>query len=108
MFSLPVSSPFAILHVALWLPGHITDQNDYITLMNTMCDMTQFVVLVPVLDEASATLASHFMQHVLLKLGMYHLVVIDDDTPFKGVFVTMCQALNLNYDVLAKRNHKGL
>ena len=79
-----------------------------IALMNTMCDMTQFAVVVPVPDEISAILASHFMQHVLMKFGMGHLVVIDDGTPFKGAFVAMCQALNLNYDVLARCNHKGL
>ena len=39
---------------------------------------------------------------------MYHLVVIDDGTPFKADCVTMCQAYNPNYDVLTNRNHKGL
>ena len=68
----------------------MTDQHGYLALMNTMCDMTRFVVVVPVPDETSATLASYFMQHVLLKFGMCHLVVIDDDTPFKKTFVAMC------------------
>ena len=67
-----------------------------------MYDMTQFIMVVPVPDETSVTLASHFMQHVLLKFGTCHLVVIDDGAPFKGVFVTMCQALNRNYDVFDK------
>ena len=48
------------------------------------------------------------MQHVLLKFGMCHLVVIDDNTPFKGAFVAICQVLNMNYDVLTNRNHNGL
>ena len=86
----------------------MTDQHGYIALMNTMCDMDQFVVVVPVPDKTSASLASYFMQHVLLKFGMCHLVVIDYGTPFMEDFVAMCQALNLNYDVLAKGNHKGL
>ena len=34
-----------------------------------------------------------------LSLGIY---------PFKGAYIAMYQALNLNYDILAKRNHKGL
>ena len=111
MFSWSISSPFAILYVDLWSPGNMTDLNSYIASMNIMCDMTRFVVVVPVPDETSATsatLASYFMQHVLMKFGMCHLVVIDDGIPFKGVFVAMFQAINLNYDVLAKRNHKGL
>ena len=43
-----------------------------------------------------------------MKFGLCRLVVIDDGTPFKGAFVAMCTALDLNYDILAKRNHKGL
>ena len=73
-----------------------------------MCDIIQFVVVVPVLDESSATLASHFMQHVLMKFGLCHLVMLDDGTLLKEDFIAMCQALNLNYNILAKRNDKGL
>ena len=61
-----------------------------------MCDMIQFVVVVHISDKTSATLASYFMQHVLMKVGLYHLVMLDDGTPFKGYFIAMCQALNLN------------
>ena len=43
-----------------------------------------------------------------MKFGLYHLVVLDDGTPFKEVFIAMRQALNLNYDIFAKWNHKGL
>ena len=52
-------------------------------LINSMYDMSQFVVVVPVPDESSAILASSFMQHVLMKFGLCHLVVLDDGTPFK-------------------------
>ena len=108
MLSWFVSSPFAILHVDLWMPGHYTDSNGCMALMNVMCGMSQFVVVVPVPGESSTTLASYFMQHVLLKFGLYHLVVLDDGTLFKGAFIAICEALNLNHDVLAKHNHKGL
>ena len=108
MFSWSVSSPFAILHVDLWMPGHHTDEYGNMDLINSMCDMIQFVVVVPVPDENSATLASYFMQYVLIKFGLCHLVVLNDCTSFKRYFIAMCQALNINYDILAKRNHKGL
>ena len=64
MFSWPVSSPFAILHVHLWIPGHFTDCNSNVSLMNVMCDMTQFVIIVLVPNEIAATLAKNFMQRV--------------------------------------------
>ena len=43
-----------------------------------------------------------------MKFGLCPLVVIDDGTQFKGAFVAMCTALDLNYDILAKRNYEGL
>ena len=43
-----------------------------------------------------------------MKVRLCHLVMIDDVTPFKGAFIAMCQALNLSYIIIAKRNHKGL
>ena len=76
--------------------------------MNVMCDMTQFVVVVPVPNEVASTLAEHFMQHFLLEFGICHLVILDDGSPFKGVFSAMCKALQINYEILAKRNHGGL
>ena len=106
MFYYPISSPFAILHVDLWMSSHYTDSNGYIALMDVMCDMSKFVVVVPVPDESSDTLASYFMQRILLKFSLYHLVVLDDSTPFKGVFTIMCESLNLKHDVFVKRDHK--
>ena len=53
------------------------------THMNVMCDLIQCVVVVPVPDEYSATLASYFMQHMFLKFGLCHLVTLDDDIPLK-------------------------
>ena len=69
--------------------------------------MRQLIVFVPVPAESSVILASCFMQYVLMKFDLCHLVMLDDGTPFRA-FVAMCQALNLNYDVLAKRKYKGI
>ena len=90
------------------MSGHFTDHNGNVAFMNVMCGMTQFVIAVPVPNETAATLTEHFIQHVLLKFGICHLVILDDGNPFKGVFAAICKALNINYDILAKRNHKGL
>ena len=43
-----------------------------------------------------------------MKFCLCYLVIIDDGTPFKGAFVAMCTALDIKYDILTKRNHKGL
>ena len=52
-------------------------------LMNTIWDMRKFVVVVPVPNETSATLVSFFMQHVLMKFGLCHLVVLNDGSFLK-------------------------
>ena len=43
-----------------------------------------------------------------MKFGLCHLVIIDDGTPLKSAFVAICKALDMNYDILAKSNHKEL
>ena len=69
MFSWPVSSPFVIIHVDLWIPGKYTDSNGNMALMNAICDMSQFVVVVPVTNESSTTLAENFFQYVFMKFA---------------------------------------
>ena len=88
--------------------GLFEDRNGNVALMNIMCDMTQFYIVVPVPDEVASTLVEYFMQHVLLKFGICNLVILDDSSPFKGVFSAMCKALRINYDIFSKRNHKRL
>lgn len=78
------------------MQGYHTDSNGNIALMPPVCDMSQLVAAVRVPDETSAILADHSMQYMLIKFGMCYLVVLDDGAP-----------LNLNYNALAKRNHKG-
>ena len=62
-----------------------------------MCDLTQFVVVVPVPGTTSTVIAKYFMQDVLLKFGICLLVVIDDGTPFKAAFTTACDSLKIPF-----------
>ena len=55
-----ISSPFAILHFDLWMPSYHINSNGYMGLMNVMCAISQFVVVIPVPDESFATLAILF------------------------------------------------
>ena len=90
------------------MPGKYTDSKDYMALMNAMYDISQFVVVVPVTNESSTTIAENCFQHVLMKYGLYHLVVIDDGNPCKFAFVAMCKNLDQNYGILVKRNYQIL
>ena len=44
----------------------------------------------------------------MLRFGMCAVVVLDDGSPFKGVFKEMCDILHIKYWVLGRSNHKGL
>ena len=44
----------------------------------------------------------------MIKFSLCRLVVLDNGTPFKGVFITMCKALNFNYDALDRLKQKNV
>ena len=108
MFSWPISFVFAIIHAVIWILDHFTDNNDNTSLMKIMCDMVQFIVVVPVPNVTAGTLAEQFMQHILLKFRIFHLIILNNSSSFKGIFSAICKVLNINPHILAKINHKGL
>ena len=57
--------------------------------MNSMCNITQFLVSSPTVDISAAYLAQLFMVDVVLTSGMCSIVVVDDGSSFKGLFTTM-------------------
>ncbi|MGH7954383.1 MAG: hypothetical protein ACREOZ_00320 [Gloeomargaritales cyanobacterium] len=107
-FSWPLDSPFAIVHVDLWQPGHTTSRSGHRYILTCMCDMTQFVLTCPVKTTHSHELARVFMQDVLLRIGFCGMVVVDDGSTFKSTFSDMCKKLNIRFHPLSKVNHKAL
>ena len=51
---------FCPFYIDLWIVVLYIDSNGYMNLMNVMCDMSQFVVVVSVSNESSTMLASYF------------------------------------------------
>ena len=98
LFSWPVITHFVILHVDLWFSDDFTDYAGSHYLLNCMCDLTQFVVVVPVPEMSSSIIAKYFMQEVLLNFGICHLIVMNDDTPFKELFTAACDSFQLKYE----------
>lgn len=108
-FSWPVTAPFYIIHCDIWVPGKLlTAQGNTVSLLNAMCDLTQFVVSSIVENPTAAELARVFMDQVLLSFGMCAVVVVDADSKFKSAFEDMCKKLGLLFWPLARNNHKGL
>ena len=70
--------------------------------MNDWWGISQFVIIVPVTNESSVTLAENYFNMCLWSLVCVISLLL------KGDFVAMCKALDLNYNILVKRNHKEL
>ena len=84
----------------------MSDYTDRNYLMNTMYDMTQFVVSIATEFITASHLAWLFVEGILLKFGLCDLIVVDADNKFKGTFVSMANALKIRVHVAAARNHK--
>jgi len=106
--SWPITTPFAIISVDFWKPGTTTNPRGFNGLLNAMCDMTQFIVSVPIKRSDSAYIARMFMESVLLKFGICAMVVVDDGSEYRKTFEQMCKALSLRFHAVAKRNHKAV
>ena len=76
-------------------------------LLDSMFDLTQFVISSSTTCIQSETLAQLFVADVLLTFRMCSVVVIDDGSIFKGAFISMCTNLNINHWSLARGNHMG-
>ena len=107
-FSWPVTIPFWILHCDIWSPGNITDSEGNTSVLNCMCDLTQFVVSIITSDTTAASLSQLIMEHVLLKYGMCAVIVVDAASNFKGIFEQMCSILSITFWPLSRGNHHGL
>ena len=109
LFSWPVSVPFFILHVDLWSPGHTTEPMSGSThVLAAMCDLTGFVINESVANITASALATNFMHHFLLKIGLCGLIVVDAGSTFLGVFEEMCNLLGLRFHAASRGNHKAV
>jgi hypothetical protein len=82
LFSWPVTAPMFALHCDLWSPGSAIADSGAAHLLSAMCDLTQFVVSVPVHDIHAHELTRLLFQEVLLKVGMCGLIVVDAGSTF--------------------------
>ena len=108
VYSWPVTSPFAIIHLDIYQPGEVASFTGSKYFLAAMCNLTGFSILVDLPTVDSATLAAAFMKDVLLRVGFCLLVCPDADSKFKAHFTTMCEALNLPCKPGLKGNHKSV
>ena len=76
--------------------------------MNSMCDLTQFVISSAVQNINAEVISKTFMVYIALSFGMIELVFVDTDSKFRSIFEEMYTALKIYFWPLARGNHKGL
>ena len=108
IFSWPVTAPMFVLHCDLWSPGTTVATSGATHLLSAMCDLTQFVVSVPVSDIHAHELARLLFQDILLKVGMCGLIVVDAGSTFCGVFSDACSLLGIRLHAASRGNHKAV
>ena len=94
--------PFTITSIDIWSPGKITSLTGAKCILNSMCDMTQFVFTVALSRVNAAELARDFMESTLLKLEFCIVLVVDDDSKFIAVFEAIVKALKMRLHHVAK------
>lgn len=67
-----------------------------------MCNITQFVTTTLIDGCNSLIIDQHFIQNDLMNFILYHLVIIDDGTPFKCVFTVICDFLQMKFAVFVE------
>ena len=96
--SWPLTVLFWIMHLDLWSFGHHNDgQDNKGYLMNSMFDITQFIILSSTVDASSVNFSQLFMSEIVLAFGMRSVVVVDNGSSFKCLCMVMCKLLDLAY-----------
>ena len=76
------------------MPGKLLDKDGKnLQLMNTMCDLTQFMVSMRIADTTAKLIGKIFMEQVVFTFGLVAVIFVDADSNFLTVFEDMCNRL---------------
>ena len=73
-----------------------------------MCDITRFFIMMPVLIFISAIISKYCMQDMIMKFGLWYLVIVTDATPSKIICIVTCECLTSDYEAVADRNYMSV
>ena len=88
--------PFDVVSIDTVGPFPLTENgNRYAVTMQ--CDFTKFVIIVPITDKSSSTIAKAVVQNCILNFGPMKSIKTDQGTEYKGVFDEICKLLSINH-----------
>lgn len=111
------NKPFDIVSIDTVGPFALTEKgNRYAVTMQ--CDLSKYVIAVPVPDKAATTIAKAVVDKCILVFGPMKCIKTDQGTEYKGVFDEVCKLLRIDHKCSTayhpqtigalERNHKCL
>ena len=89
------------------MPLRLVDSKGQILqLINTMCDLTQFIVSIVIKEAPSENLAIFFTENNVLSFGMVAVVVVD--SKILSLFEEICKTLEIIFWPLSRGCHIGI
>lgn len=89
-------NPFNVVSIDTVGPFSLTERgNRYAVSMQ--CDFSKFIIMVPIPDKSSRTIAQAVLENCILNFGPMQFIKTDQGTEYKGVFDELCNLLNINH-----------
>jgi hypothetical protein len=108
--ALSTDEPFDILCMDVWHPGKTHQKTDTFqrAVLTCLCNLTGFVSLA-FLTRIDSELVTHIaFSHFFCPNGLPKMVILDGGSEFKGMLVEVCEALGVQYHVVAPENHNAI
>jgi hypothetical protein len=110
--ALSTDEPFDIISMDVWHPGTTTPTAEggkfQKAVLTCLCNMTGFASLAFVSQFDSNMMARLAFSHFFVPNGLPKLVLIDEDSTFKGELMTICDILGVRYLVVAPEEHNAI
>ena len=112
---IPVDEPFDIIGIDIWFPGKTTTDSkqpkeirEHRTVLNCIDTLTGFVNSAFMDWTDSETAAKLAYSHFFIPNGIPKMILLDEDSAFKGTLIQMCAILGIRYRAVPPEAHNAV
>jgi hypothetical protein len=110
--ALSTDEPFDIISMDIWHPGKTKTDSKYHNVqkatLTCLCNTTGFASTAFVNQIDSDQITRLAFSHFFVPNGLPKLVIVDEGSEFKGVLVTVCETLGIQYYVAPPESHNAV
>jgi hypothetical protein len=110
-----VDEPFDIINIDVWHPGKTTTDTKKLdverhqkAILTSTCNLTGFASLAFISHLEAEVAARLVFSHFFIPNGLPKVIVIDAGSEFKGMLITMCEILGVQYYAAAPEDHNAI